>query len=138
MNGDGTTNAVANPAGLDSGGTRRIAALMGVVAVSLAVASILHLTGHVDGRSAPFDADHAGIAEAVIGVVVAAAALTMWRDGRRARVIGLGATGFAIVGFLIGLTITSTGGHLPDIAYHLIVLPVLIGSFVVLLRRTRH
>jgi hypothetical protein len=42
--------------------------------------------------------------------------------------------GLATVGFLNGLTMTARGGDLPDIAYHLVVLPVLIASFIVLLR----
>ncbi len=108
--------------------------LTAVVAGSLAAASALHLSGHVSGRSAPFDADHAGIAEALIGMVLAGAAIMLWRGGARARTAGLFATGFAVAGFLWGLNITARGGHWPDIAYHLSVLPLLIVSFVVLLR----
>jgi hypothetical protein len=55
----------------------------------------------------------------------------------RARPIGLAATAFAIVGFLVGLTITARAGDLPDIAYHTVVLPLLVASFVVLLRTPR-
>ena len=56
-----------------------------------------------------------------------------WR-WRRARTVGLGATGFAIAGFLLGLNFTARGGHLPDVAYHVVMLPVLIGGLVALLR----
>ena len=113
---------------------RLVAAVMFVEAASLAVASAAHLSGHVTGRSAPFDGDHAGIAEAIIGAVLAASAVAMLRLPRRARVIGLLANGFAAAGFLVGLRATALGGHWPDIAYHLIVLPVLVGSLVVLAR----
>jgi hypothetical protein len=113
---------------------RRVAGLMVVEAVTLAVASALHLSGQVTGRSSPFDADHAGIAEAIIGaVLVAGAAGMMWLPGK-ARVIGIIVNGLAIAGFLLGLSMTVRGGHLPDIGYHLVVLPALIGSLVALLR----
>ncbi|MGH9095418.1 MAG: hypothetical protein ACRDXE_09685 [Acidimicrobiales bacterium] len=115
----------------------RVAALMAVEAVSLAVASALHLSGRVHGRSAPFDADHAGVAEAIIGIVLAAGAVAMFRAPGRARKIGMAATSFAIVGFLVGLSMTTRGGDLPDIAYHLSVLPLLIGGVVVLWRAGR-
>lgn len=116
---------------------RRVAALLILIAASLAVASIVHLAGHVQGRSDLFDADDAGIAEAVIGAVLAAGALVMLRAPGRARSAGLAATAFAVAGFLVGLGITARGGHLPDIAYHLVVLPLLIGGFIVLAREPR-
>jgi hypothetical protein len=113
---------------------RPIAVLMVFVACTLAVASYLHLAGGVQGRSAPFSASGAGVAEAIIGAVLAAGAVVMLRAPARARAVGLAATGFATVGFLVGLLFTALGGHRPDLAYHLIVLPVLIGSLIVLLR----
>jgi peptidoglycan/LPS O-acetylase OafA/YrhL len=103
-------------------------------AVTLAAASGMHLSGHVTGRGEPFDADHAGIAEAIIGTVLVAGAIVMIRLPRRARVAGIAATGFATAGFLWGLSITAQGGHWPDIAYHLALLPILIASLVVLIR----
>jgi hypothetical protein len=113
---------------------RRVGALMALEAGSLAVASALHLSGQVHGRSAPFDADHAGVAEAIIGVVLAVGALTMFRSPLRARAVGIVATGFGVIGFLVGLSMTARGGDAPDIAYHLTVLPLLVVSLVVLLR----
>jgi hypothetical protein len=117
--------------------TGRVAGLAVLIAVSLAVTSGLHLSGLLGGRSAPFDADRAGIAEALIGVVLAVAAVGLARSGRRARRVGLLGFGFAIAGFGVGLSMTSRGGHWPDIAYHLTVLPLLIGCFVALLRVPR-
>jgi hypothetical protein len=107
---------------------------MVVEAATLAVASALHLSGSVQGRSAPFNAGHAGVAEAIIGGVLAAGAVVMFRAPARARAAGLATTGFAIAGFLVGLNFTARGGHLPDIAYHITMLPVLIGSLIVLVR----
>lgn len=103
-------------------------------AATLSVASSVHLFGHVQGRSKTFDATGAGVAEAVIGAVLVVAAVAMFRRPAQARTIGLAATGFAIVGFLFGLSITAASGHLPDIAYHITMLPLLIGSEVILLR----
>jgi Na+-transporting NADH:ubiquinone oxidoreductase subunit NqrB len=108
------------------------------VAATLAVASGLHLSGTAQGRSAPFDAVHAGIAEAVIGVVLVAAAFAMLLLPAPARSIGIAATGFAVAGFLLGLRFTTLGGHRPDIAYHLTVLPVLLASLLILVRTRGH
>ena len=105
-----------------------------VIAGSLAVASIVHLGGYVQGRSDLFDAGDAGVAEPVIGAVLAAGAAVMLRVPAQTRPVGLAATGFALAGFLVGLSITARAGHLPDIAYHAAVLPLLVGAFVVLYR----
>lgn len=112
----------------------RLALLTGFEAVALAVAAALHLSGLVSGRSAAYDADSAGVAEVVIGVVLAAAAVALWRGGEQARRAALYAIGFSIAGFLFGLSITLSSGHLPDIAFHVIGLTLLVTSFVVLLR----
>ena len=112
---------------------RQIAAVLAVVAATLAVASVLHLTGNTTG-SAPFDADHAGIAEAVIGAVLLIGAGVMVRSRANARTAGLIATVFAIAGFGVGLSFTTRGGHAPDVAYHLVGLAVLVGCLVALVR----
>ena len=120
-----------------SGGRRvvaRIGALMAFEAVSLAVVATLHLSGQVHGRGKPFDADHAGVAEAIIAIVLAGGALAVLRASGHAKAIALTTTGFAIFGFGVGLTMTTRGGDLPDIAYHLTVLPMLIASLIVLTR----
>jgi len=109
--------------------------VLACIALSLFVASAVHLFGHVQGRAGIYHADDAGIAEALIGVVLAAGAAVMARSPGRARAVGLAATGFAIAGFGVGLTITAEGGHAPDIAYHVTVLPILIATFIVLLLR---
>jgi hypothetical protein len=113
---------------------RRIAGVMIFESTTLAAASALHLSGSVHGRSAPFNAAHAGVAEAVIGAVLLGAAFAMLRFPRRARALGIGATVFAIIGFLVGLRFTTLGGHVPDVAYHLTLLPVFVVTLVVLLR----
>jgi hypothetical protein len=124
-----TLKPIRNQPGVDP----RIGMLMLFVAATLAIASALHLSGNVHGRE-PFDAQHAGIAEAVIGFVLACGAVAVLRALVRARRIGLGATGFAIVGFLVGLNFTTRGGDVPDVAYHIISLPILIVTFTFLAR----
>lgn len=127
----------AQTAAAAAGVARRVAALAAVIAASLAVAAALHLSGAVSGRSAPYDARSAGIAEALIGVVLAATAAALARSAPRARRAGLLGFGFAIVGFGVGLSMTAQGGHWPDIAYHVAVLPLVIACFVALARAPR-
>jgi hypothetical protein len=116
---------------------RQIAWILLVIAGTLGVASSLHLAGTVHGTS-PFDAEHAGIAEAIIGTVLLVGAIAMLRRPRLARTVGLAATGFATIGFLVGLSFTTRGGRAPDIAYHLVILPVLVVCFVSLARDASH
>jgi hypothetical protein len=111
--------------------------VMALEAASLGVASALHLSGLVYGRSASFDPDSAGIAEAVIGVVLAVAAIVMLRTPVRARAVGIAATSFALVGFLVGISETARGGDIPDIAYHSAVIPLLMGGLLILIRSSR-
>jgi len=107
------------------------------VAATLVVASVVHLSGHVHGRSASFDPDDAGVAEAIIAAVLVWGAATVLWAGARARTVGIATTGFAIAGFLVGLRFTTQGGHAPDIAYHVTILPVLIAILIALLRADR-
>jgi hypothetical protein len=102
---------------------RLITALMAFVAATLVVASALHLLGVGGDGSAPFHPDRAGIAEAVIAVVLAVGALALLRG---ARAVALGAVVFAIAGFVVGLSMTVRGGDAGDIAYHAATLPVLL------------
>jgi nitrate/nitrite transporter NarK len=139
MNTTDSTQAGARPDGTapDDGPLRRIAWLLLFIAVTLGIASALHLSGIVHG-SAPYDPDHAGLAEALIGVVLAGCASIMLRAPARARAAGLAGTVFAIVGFGVGLSFTTQGGHAPDIAYHVVVLPVLLAALLALLRHKPH
>jgi hypothetical protein len=107
---------------MDRFAVRTTAAVMGFVAATLFVASALHL---------PNDA---GIAEAIIGIVLASAAGLMVQEPERARAVGLGAVGFAIAGFGVGLTITAERGTAPEVAYHVVMLPILVGTFISLAR----
>jgi hypothetical protein len=110
---------------------------MGFEALSLAVASTLHLSRALGGGSKPFNPRAAGIAEAAIGIVLAAGLVALLRDSGRGRRAALAATAFAIVGFVVGLTFTVQGGDPVDVAYHAVMLPVLVATAIGLLRRPR-
>lgn len=106
------------------GSRRRIVLwLMGIEAASLAVMSAHHLTGGDSG---------AGIPEAIICVVLAAGGLTLATRPERGRGIAHAALVFAIAGFLVGLTFTVSGGSAIDLAYHVIVLPLLVVTLILL------
>ena len=49
----------------------------------------------------------------------------------------MGIIGTIIVGFLVGLNITARGGDVPDVLYHVTMLPVLIVSLILLVRTGR-
>jgi hypothetical protein len=114
---------------------RRIAALIGLEAASLAVVSALHLTGILAGGTKPYEPADAGIAEALICLALTGGAIALTRGWPNARGIASGTLAFAILGFLVGLAFTVRGGHAIDIAYHLTVLPLLLVTLLLLRRR---
>jgi peptidoglycan/LPS O-acetylase OafA/YrhL len=116
--------------------TRAVAVLLICVTATLAVVSTLHLSGAIHGGSKPYDPTGAGIAEAVIGIVLAAGAAALLLAPDRGRRLALAATGFALLGFVLGLTFTIHGGTPFDIAYHATILPVLIATAVLLAPRS--
>lgn len=118
----------------DTPASRGIAALMAFEAATLAVMSTLHLAAVIHGGSKPFKADDAGIAEAIICVVLIGGASALVLAGRRGRSIALRATCFAVLGFIVGLTITVQGGGVLDVVYHATMLPVLAGTAILLAR----
>jgi hypothetical protein len=104
---------------------RAIAILMTLEAASLVATSAIHLA-----RSER----NSGIPEAVICVVLAVGAITVYRATPRWREIALSTVGFASAGFLLGLSITASSGDVANLAYHATVLPLLIATFVIALR----
>jgi len=104
---------------------RAIAILVTLEAASLVAMSAIHLV-----RSER----NSGIPEAVICVVLALGATAIYRSTPHWRQIALSAVGFAIAGFLLGLSITASSGDVANLAYHATVLPLLIATFVIALR----
>ena len=113
---------------------RQSAALMCVVAATLAVMSFLHLSAVLAGGTKPFDRSDAGVAEAVICLALGYGGAGLLRRRAHAQTVALAATGFAIVGFIVGLQFTLSGGDAVDIAYHLGALPILLITLIALLR----
>jgi peptidoglycan/LPS O-acetylase OafA/YrhL len=112
----------------------KVALLMIFAAATLAIVAALHLGG-VLGGSEPFDPTAAGIAEALIGVALAGGAAALLRRSAHAWEIAIATTLFAIAGFVLGLTFTVRGGGAFDVAYHVVLLPVLVLILIVLLRK---
>jgi hypothetical protein len=107
---------------------------MGLVAASLAVASGLHLAGLPHGHGGQYNPAGAGVAEAVICAALLWGVAALLRRGAAGRTVALAVTVFAIAGFGYGLSVTARGGDLPDVAYHVTVLPVLLVILALLLR----
>ena len=111
--------------------TRRISRLMIFEAATLVVASTIHLSGADQGGGTPFSPNRAGIAEAVIAVVLIAGVVAL---GRGARGLAIASVVFAVAGFLVGLSMTVRGGAAVDVAYHAIMLSILLLTLVQLVR----
>jgi O-antigen/teichoic acid export membrane protein len=102
-----------------------------LIAGSLAVVSVLHLTHLINGggRNGP---SAAGAAEAVICLVMLAGARALARGRRNGRAVARATVIFAIAGFVVGLTFTLGSGDGFDIAYHLAGLTALFGTLALL------
>ena len=96
--------------------------LMGPEALTLAVFATLHLSGALHIGSSGRPSYGAGVAEALICVALVGGAAA---GSRRA---ALAALGFAIFGFLVGLSFTVGSGDTIDLAYHLVMLPILMAT----------
>jgi len=112
-----------------------IVGLIGVEASTLAIMSVLHLTGIVAGGTRPYRPTAAGIAEAVIGAVLTVGAAALTRSSRHGRDTAVAALGFAILGVIAGLSFTIRGGGAIDIAYHATLLPLLLITLAAMSRK---
>jgi hypothetical protein len=82
--------------------------------------------------AAPFGG--AAIPEAVLGVIIGIAAVTVLASARRAWAIRIGTTTFAIFVVLYGISISVRGGRIGDVGYHAMLLLILMIAGVALLR----
>lgn len=130
------TAAPPPPVARLSAGDRRLAAAMAIEAATLAVFAALHLSGALDpgSGSGPGSSNGyaAGVAEAIIGVVLVLGLRAFTRSPARGRLSALAATGFAIAGFIVGLTFTVQGGATIDLVYHATMFPILIVTALML------
>jgi len=113
---------------------RRTAMLLAFEAATLAVFSVLHLSGAIHPGSGSSSSSGAGVAEAIICIVLVLGLRALVRSPARGRLSALGATCFAIVGFIVGLTFTVDGGATVDLVYHLTMFPVLVVTALTLAR----
>lgn len=120
------TAAPGRPGSQLSAGDRWIAGLMAFEAATLAVFAVLHVSGALHPGSGASNGYGAGFAEAIICVVLVLGLRAFARSPARGRLAALGATVFAIVGFIVGLTFTVNGGATVDLVYHATMFPVLI------------
>lgn len=97
--------------------------------------SSLHLGGVLGRGSKPFRPTAAGIAEAIIALALISGAAALLRTSVHARNIAVATTAFAIVGFIAGLSFTVRGGDVIGVAYHAVMLPMLLLTLVALLRK---
>ncbi|HEY3681786.1 MAG TPA: hypothetical protein VGL93_02040 [Streptosporangiaceae bacterium] len=104
--------------------------LMVVAAVSFGAASTVHWGVPVLGLRDPFPG--ARVPEAVIGVVLLGGAAAALARVAHAWGIAVAATGFAILGTLVGLRFTIGGGVPGDIVYHAAILAALVVIMVAL------
>ena len=83
---------------------------------------------------AGYEHHEARIAEAVIAIVLLGAVASTWIWPSWTRKVGLVGQGFALLGTLVGIFTIAIGvgpRTIPDIAYHLVIIAVLIWGLVV-------
>ena len=107
----------------------RVSVALGLEAATLAVFATLHLTGALRIGASSRPSYGAGVAEALICIALACGAVA------RGRTVPMLAVGFAIFGFFVGLSFTVGSGDTIDLAYHLVMLPVLAITAALLARR---
>jgi hypothetical protein len=114
---------------------------MAAEAATFGVASYLHSGGHIVLGFAVIYGERfsaAATPEAVIGAVLAVAAVIVVAGAPRARQAACVAIGFAILGVIVGLTVLLSETRpsiTADLAYHAAILAALLGTLAAILRR---
>lgn len=116
------------------GPSRALSRVLGAEALALAVMAVLHLSGALTGGHKPFAPGDAGVAEAIICVLLAAGARTLARGRPRSALIASATVVWAILGFCIGLYFTVQAGDAVDLAFHATMLPLLVITLIALRR----
>lgn len=122
------------PAAADSRLDGLILALLLVAAIAFAGASLIH-AGAVLAVGPLAVADSfpgAVVPEAILAAVLGIAGLAVARRWEGRASIALAATVFALALTLFGLTITIASRRTPDVAYHLAILAILVGTLACL------
>lgn len=98
-------------------------------AATFVVASVIHSGALIS----EYEHQQARIAEGVIAIVLLVGAAMTWIRPAWTRLAGLAAQGFALLGTLVGVftIIVGVGPRtLPDIAYHLVIVVVLVWGLI--------
>lgn len=106
--------------------------LLGIGAVVFAIASIIHFGLPLGPLSDPFEG--ARIPEAVLAVLLAAAAVYVGFRGRGSRWFALAAVLISLLGVGFGLTVVVPAALWGDVVYHLVAAVLLVVTAVVALR----
>ncbi len=106
--------------------------LLGIGAVGLAIASIIHFGLPLGPLTDPFPG--ARIPEAVLAVLLGAAAVYVLVRGRGSRWVALTSVVISLLGVGFGLTVTVPAALWGDIVYHAVAAVVLLITAVVALR----
>jgi hypothetical protein len=104
-----------------------------VEGASFVMAALVHSGGLVSG----YQHREATIAESVIAAVLLLAFGLTWVLPERTRPIGIAAQGFALLGTLVGMFTIAIGvgpRTVPDLAYHLAIVVVLVCGLIVAAR----
>jgi hypothetical protein len=121
----------------DPVGARPLARLLAVEAATLAIFSALHLTGTLQAGAESGADLGAGIPEALICAALFYGSFALVRAPTPGWSTALLSIGFAIFGFIVGLTFTVRGGPAVDVAYHAVMLPLLVTTALLLRRAQR-
>ena len=105
-------------------------------AATFVVASLIHAGVPVGG----YEHHEAHLAEAVIALVLIVALALTWIRPAWTRAAGVGGQGFALLGTMVGLFTIAVGvgpRTVPDVAYHIGIVAVLIWGLLVAWRGAR-
>lgn len=110
--------------------------LLFLEAATFVLAALIHVGLLITG----YEHREAAIAESVIGLVLIAGGVATWLRPRSAHKYGLATQGFALVGTLVGIFTIAIGvgpRTVPDVAYHIAIVTVLLFGITATARTTR-
>ena len=113
--------------------TQQIRLFMLIEAASFIAAALIHFGVLMHG----YEHQKAGTAESVIGIVLLVGLALSWIRPELVRRVGLAAQTFALFGTLVGIFTIAIGvgpRTVPDIAYHIGIVAVLVSGLVVAAR----
>jgi len=116
--------------------TGQVRTLLLVEAASYVIAALVHFGVLTTG----FEHRQAGTAESLIAGVLLVGLASTWTGLASTRAIGLAAQGIALAGTLVGVFTIAIGvgpRTVPDIAYHIAIIAVLVGGLILAWRAPR-